>query len=412
MKKLLTLFFLLITFHSFSQTFKKGDAVQIEWKSKWYNGKILEVKGDQYLISYDGYDASWNETVGSERLKADSAPITTTTNTTNTTNETNTTNQTNSTYSSFKSVEPIWDLAKSPDGNYILAASAYGNLKILLASDLSLVSEIKLTDGSPIFTAAWSADGNYIATGYNDGNGVVYQKEARMQFKVYDTLKGYSSVWKVRFSPITNDLMVSGAPKADYTDTQIDVWDIENKKIKYNVLKSTNAEKSISDIEWSEEGDKIAVGISNKKKGIEVYDTTGKLSYRIEHKFDVTAVSFAKGGLLLATGGIDGKVTLWNLADKKQIWSKEWRAGTVEYINDIAFAPNALTIAVCGRGTGAPIKIYGMVTGDVKHEFGTTNPVGNSILFSSDSKNVFAAYTTYGDISKVPVVVKFAIPEK
>ena len=233
-----------------------------------------------------------------------------------------------------------------------------------------------------------------------------------MQFNVYDTLEGYSSVWKVRFSPITNDLIVSGAPKADYTKTQIDVWDIEKKKIKYNVLKSTNAEKSISDIEWSFEGDKIAVGISNKKKGIEVYDSIGKFSYRIENKFDVTTVAFAKGGSLLVSGDLGGKIILWNLADKKQVWSKEWREGTVENVNDVAFSPHSLTIAVCGRGTGAPIKIYNRDNGSLKAAFGTDNPVGNSILFSADSKNVFGAYTTYGDISKVPVVVKYAIPEK
>lgn len=375
--------------------------MQILWETKWYNGKIEEIKGDKYLISYDGYDASWNETVGAERLKAGS--VATTTNTTSTTNSTNI---------SFRSVETIWDLAKSPDGKYILATSAYGKIYILDANTLEEKSMFKLTEGSPIFTAVWSPDGKYIATNNEKGIGQVYKITDDLEFDFYCNLEGYSDIYKMRFSPKSNSLLVSAAPKEDYTNTQIDVWDIENKKIKYNVLKSTNANHSISDIEWSEEGDKIAVGISNKKKGIEVYDTTGKLSYRIEHKFDVTAVSFAKGGLLLATGGIDGKVTLWNLADKKQIWTKEWRVGAVEYINDIAFAPNTLTLAVCGRGSGAPVKIYNMVTGEVKHEFGTVNPVGNSILFSSDSKNVFVAFTTYGDISKVPVVMKYTIPEK
>jgi guanine nucleotide-binding protein subunit beta-2-like 1 protein len=233
-----------------------------------------------------------------------------------------------------------------------------------------------------------------------------------MQFTLYDTLEGYASIWKMRFSPISNDLLVSGAPKADYTDTQIDVWDVDKKKIKFNLMKSTNAEKSISDISWSLEGDKIAVGISNKLKGVEVYDSLGKFSYRLDYKQDVTATAFAKGGLLLATGGLDGKIILWNLADKKQIWSKEWRPGTTEYINDLEFAPNALTIAAGGRGTGSAVKLFNMVTGEVKHEFAKVNPVVNSIKYSSDSKFVFGAYTTYGDIAKVPVIQKFAIPEK
>lgn len=400
MKNLFTLLFLLFTLSLFSQTFKKGDAVQIEWKSKWYNGKIIEVKGDQYLISYDGYDASWNETVGAERLKMGASTGSTTT-TNNSTNESNPSN------TSYRSVETIWDLAMSPDGKYILAASAYGKLVIINVSDMSEVGFIKLTNGSPIFTAAWSPDGDYIATGFNDGNGMVYARTEGMQFTEYDTLEGYSSIFKMRFHPKKNLLMVSAAPKADYRNTLIDVWDIQQKKIKYNVLTSTNENHSISDMEWNNDGSKMAVGISNKKKGIQVYDSTGKMLYRIEHAHDVTAVSFSPDGGILATGGIDGKITLWNLADKKQIWSKAWRDGVVEYIGDIAFAPNGLTIAVCGRGTGAPVKTYKLASGSINEEFGKTNPVGNCVLFSSDSKNIFVAYSTYGDISKVPVVQKF-----
>jgi len=110
MKNLLTLFFLFITLISFSQTFKKGDKIQILWESKWYNGKIEEIKGDKYLVSYDGYDASWNETVGAERIKAGSVA---------TTNTTSTSNTTSSTGTSFRSVETIWDLAKVPTEKFI-----------------------------------------------------------------------------------------------------------------------------------------------------------------------------------------------------------------------------------------------------------------------------------------------------
>lgn len=50
-------------------SFKKDDKVSILWKEKWYPGKILELKGDKYLVSYDGFGAEWNEEVGLERLK-------------------------------------------------------------------------------------------------------------------------------------------------------------------------------------------------------------------------------------------------------------------------------------------------------------------------------------------------------
>lgn len=51
-------------------TYKKGDKVQVEWKESWYPAEILEVTADgQYKIHYDGFDASYDETVGTERMK-------------------------------------------------------------------------------------------------------------------------------------------------------------------------------------------------------------------------------------------------------------------------------------------------------------------------------------------------------
>lgn len=51
--------------------FSKGQAVQIEWRGRWWKGNIVQVKGgNRYLIHYDGYAKSWDEVVGPERLKA------------------------------------------------------------------------------------------------------------------------------------------------------------------------------------------------------------------------------------------------------------------------------------------------------------------------------------------------------
>jgi len=36
---------------------------------KWFNGKVLEVKGGSHLVSYDGYDDGYNEWVPSNRIK-------------------------------------------------------------------------------------------------------------------------------------------------------------------------------------------------------------------------------------------------------------------------------------------------------------------------------------------------------
>lgn len=51
--------------------FKTGDLVKVKWGESWWDAQVLEVKpGNKYYIKYDGYADSWNETVGTDRIKA------------------------------------------------------------------------------------------------------------------------------------------------------------------------------------------------------------------------------------------------------------------------------------------------------------------------------------------------------
>jgi hypothetical protein len=44
--------------------------VKIEWNGQWWDGQILEVKADQYHITYTDYSSDWDEWVGLSRLKS------------------------------------------------------------------------------------------------------------------------------------------------------------------------------------------------------------------------------------------------------------------------------------------------------------------------------------------------------
>lgn len=49
--------------------FSEGDAVQVLWKGSWYPAHVLSARNGKYRIHYDGYDSSWDETVGPSRIK-------------------------------------------------------------------------------------------------------------------------------------------------------------------------------------------------------------------------------------------------------------------------------------------------------------------------------------------------------
>jgi len=52
-------------------SFATGDEVEVEWKGSWYAASVMEIKAPgRYKIHYDGYDNSWDETVGPSRIRA------------------------------------------------------------------------------------------------------------------------------------------------------------------------------------------------------------------------------------------------------------------------------------------------------------------------------------------------------
>lgn len=48
---------------------KEGDHASVEWKGTWYPAKILRIDKRGYYIHYTGFDDSWNEYVGENRIK-------------------------------------------------------------------------------------------------------------------------------------------------------------------------------------------------------------------------------------------------------------------------------------------------------------------------------------------------------
>ena len=46
-----------------------GSAVDVYWKGDWYPARVLERRGASYYVTYDGYARSWDEWVGSNRLR-------------------------------------------------------------------------------------------------------------------------------------------------------------------------------------------------------------------------------------------------------------------------------------------------------------------------------------------------------
>jgi len=49
--------------------FKAGQKVEVEWKAAYYSAKIKSIKGNKYCITYVGWESSWDECVGPQRVR-------------------------------------------------------------------------------------------------------------------------------------------------------------------------------------------------------------------------------------------------------------------------------------------------------------------------------------------------------
>jgi WD40 repeat protein len=64
------------------------------------------------------------------------------------------------------------------------------------------------------------------------------------------------------------------------------------------------------------------------------------------HARAVRSVTFSAAGDLLASGGLDGKVIIWDVVQRSMRGSFDWEVGPVY---GVAFAPDGMTLAVAGE---------------------------------------------------------------
>lgn len=302
----------------------------------------------------------------------------------------------------FTGVETIWQACYSSDGKLILAASHAGNVKIIDATDFSIRTEWKIGE-SPVYTV--DSTGNFVVVGSEDGT---LQIRTFPEGRIHGTVKGFSTLRKAFWSPDGSFFVLTASPSENIDLNGVYLISTNGKILKTLIDPVPTADGFPTGIAFDRSGRRIAVSWANRRRGAEIYQTVdGTRLLQIKNSSDVNAIAIAPDGGSIYGACWDGSVSGWSASSGKPLFRSLWHE--TEGAVAITVSPDGRLIAVSGHGNGPMAKVYRTSDGSLQSCFGESNPVGNSIRFSTDGSRLLLGLSTYGNLLQVPIVISFDV---
>lgn len=190
--------------------------------------------------------------------------------------------------------------------------------------------------GPPV-DLALSPDGKTLAaaTSYN----ILIFDLGNLDKPLYE-LEGQKTLSRVAFSP-NGQILASAGSSFDGT---IWLWDMAKGGVKLMVLEGHT--EAIYGLAFSPDGALLASG--SRDNSVRMWDVkTGKeLFFSLAHNSEVHSVAFSPDGAILASGGGDGKIRLWDVkSGQEKIALDAYRL----QVECLAFSPDGKLLASAGQ---------------------------------------------------------------
>ncbi len=209
-----------------------------------------------------------------------------------------------------------------------------GLLEVWNLATMSRVTSWRVDDGD-VVTAAFSPDGEFIATSGAKGEVVLWEAGTRREVRRFETLGG--KLMRLTFSP--DGRLLAGCEVKNMEDSHVGIWDVNTGAVMRKLPLHGDVVLSLA---FSPDCKLLVTAEENET--VHLWDIpSGALRVTLlGHAQTVVSVAFSPDGKTLATGASDSKVKLWNVATEQEVATLELPGGCPS----VKFSPDGRTLAV------------------------------------------------------------------
>ena len=262
---------------------------------------------------------------------------------------------------------------KKPDRPYSAEAEQVLRQVSLVPHSVHQINRLRSTN--PIFTAAFSSDGEHIVSASDASINILDVKTG----KEIKTLKG-NGVYYINSVSFSKDgkYIVSAS-----NDTIIRIWDWE-KDGEFKDMKGDSHTKKVNSVAFNKDGNRIISASDDKT--IKIWDVeTGTVIKTLKgHSNHVNSAAFSQDGKLIVSASNDRTVRIWEVGTEK-IKKREPLIGHTNKVKYAAFSQDGQRIVSVSENE---ILIWDTSKGEKLKEIDQIEPGYNSANFSQDGKRI------------------------
>ena len=261
----------------------------------------------------------------------------------------------------------------SDDGRWIVTTGADATLKVWDATYHTLIRTIELDDGPATSLALYGARA---LTGH--GNGKVVLWDLDRAEKVATVQRNDANIWAVAFAGDPNRFATASH------DWKVTLWDARQAAAPLQVL--DGHENSVQALAYSPQALLLASGGADKT--VRLWDLS-TLSLKRSYsgpRDSVTATAFSHNGKLLAGGALDGRIQVWSVLSSRRLRSLGGHKGR---ISDLAFSPTGTSLASAGEdGT---VRLWDLSRGRIVRALPGHVGGATAVAFAPDGQHLASA---------------------